>query len=59
MSKTAAAFRRYQFAAWAVGTGLAFMTLSLLRYGLHYEATWYVIGWQIHGFLYMVYLLAS
>ena len=53
------AFRRYQFAAWLVGTFLALMTLALIRFGLGYEATWYKVGWQIHGFLFMVYLLAT
>ena len=59
------AFRRYQYAAWAVGVFLGFMTLALLWFGLiqgygwGYDATWFVMGWQVHGFLFMVYLVAT
>ena len=53
------AFRRYQFMAWTVGTVLLLMTLSLIRFGWSYDATWFHYGWQLHGFLFMVYLLAT
>lgn len=54
------AFRRYRIAAWVVGTVLAFMTVVGLpwKYLLHHgESTWYALGWQLHGLLYMVYLV--
>ncbi len=53
------AFRRYQIMAWTVGTVLLLMTLSLIRFGWSYDATWFHLGWQLHGFLFMVYLLAT
>ena len=54
------AYRRFQVAAWVTGTVLAFMTVVGLpwKYLLgNGEATWYAIGWQLHGFLFMVYLV--
>lgn len=53
-------FRRFRLAAFVVGTVLAFMSLVGLpwKYLLgHGESTWYALGWQLHGFLYMVYLV--
>ena len=54
------AYRRFQIAAWVTGTVLAFMTVVGLpwKYLLgHGESLWYAIGWQLHGLLFMVYLL--
>lgn len=54
------AFRRYRLAAWVVGVVLALMSVIGLpwKYLLDGgEALWYAIGWQLHGFLYMVYLI--
>ena len=54
------AFRRYQIMAWLVGTFLAVMTLALIgKYLFDRVAPFYEIGWQVHGFLYMGYLLAT
>ncbi|MGV1004111.1 MAG: DUF3817 domain-containing protein [Candidatus Nanopelagicales bacterium] len=53
-------FRRYRMAAWVVGTVLAFMTVIGLpwKYLLHHgESTWYALGWQLHGLLFMIYLV--
>ncbi len=53
-------YRRFQVAAWVTGTVLAFMTVVGLpwKYLLgNGEATWYAIGWQLHGFLFMVYIV--
>ena len=55
------AYKRFQVAAWVTGTVLAFMTVVGLpwKYLLgNGEATWYAVGWQLHGFLFMVYLVA-
>lgn len=58
---TRTAFRRYQIMAWLVGSFLA--VLSLVALPLKYLADTvvpgYAIAWQIHGFLYMAYLLAT
>jgi integral membrane protein len=46
--------------AWVTGLLLAFMTVVGLpwKYLLGNEgSTWYAVGWQLHGFLYMVYLV--
>lgn len=54
------AYRRFQVAAWVTGCVLAFMTVVGLpwKYLLdNGEATWYAVGWQAHGFLYMVYIV--
>lgn len=54
------AYKRYQVMAWLTGVVLAFMTVVGLpwKYLLgNGEATWYAIGWQLHGFLFMVYLV--
>lgn len=61
MDKLKSAFRRYQYFAWATGTVLGFMTVVGLpyKYFFHQHAAWYGIGWQIHGFLYMGYLLVT
>lgn len=55
------AFRRYQIAAWTVGVFLAFMGLIALplKYIFDVIIPGYAIGWQIHGFLFMVYLLMT
>lgn len=54
------AFKRFRIAAWVVGTVLAFMTVVGLpwKYLLgHDESTWYAIGWQLHGLLFMIYIV--
>ena len=54
------AYRRYQAMAWVTGILLAFMTLVGLPYKYvlgHHDALWYQVGWQFHGFFYMVYLV--
>ncbi len=55
------AYKRFQVMAWVTGAVLAFMTVVGLpwKYVLgHAEgATWYSVGWQAHGFLYMLYLV--
>jgi integral membrane protein len=54
------AYKRFQVMAWVTGLLLAFMTVVGLpwKYLLGNEgATWYAIGWQLHGFLYMAYLV--
>lgn len=55
------AFRRYQIMAWLVGGFLAFMALIALplKYLADTKIPGYAIGWQLHGFLYMAYLLAT
>ena len=61
MDKVKTAFRRYQYFAWATGVMLGFMTVVGLpfKYIFGQSATWYGIGWQLHGFLYMGYLLVT
>lgn len=55
------AFRRYQVMAWVVGTFLA--ALGLVALPLKYlggvVVPGYEIGWQVHGFLFMAYLLVT
>jgi len=54
------AYKRYQVMAWVTGLLLAFMTVVGLpwKYVLgHEDSLWYAIGWQLHGFLYMIYLV--
>jgi integral membrane protein len=54
------AYRRFQVMAWVTGLVLAVMTVVGLpwKYLLGNDgATWYSVGWQLHGFLYMVYLV--
>lgn len=54
------AFRRYQVMAWVVGTFLAVLTVAMVfKYGFDMKAPFYDLGWQVHGFLYMAYLLAT
>lgn len=53
-------FKRFRIAAWVVGVVLAFMTVVGLpwKYLLgNDDSTWYAVGWQLHGLLYMVYLV--
>jgi integral membrane protein len=54
------AYKRFQVMAWVTGVLLAFMTVVGLpwKYLLGNEGSlWYAIGWQLHGFLYMAYLV--
>lgn len=54
------AYKRFQVMAWVTGALLAFMTVVGLpwKYILGNEgSTWYAVGWQLHGFLYMAYLV--
>ena len=55
------AFARYQWAAWVVGAFLAVMGLIALplKYLADTVLPFYEIGWQVHGFLFMVYLLMT
>lgn len=59
MDKLKKAFRRFQYMAWATGALLGVMTVIGLpfKYVFDGEALWYSIGWQLHGYLYMAYLL--
>lgn len=55
------AYRRFQVMAWVTGVLLAFMTVVGLPWKYvfgHEDSTWYAIGWQLHGFLFMLYLVA-
>lgn len=58
---TRTAFRRYQIMAWLVGTFLALLSLVALplKYLANTVIPGYSIAWQIHGFLFMAYLLAT
>ena len=54
------AYKRFQVMAWVTGVLLAVMTVVGLpwKYVLGNEGSlWYAVGWQLHGFLYMVYLV--
>jgi integral membrane protein len=54
------AYKRFQVMAWVTGVLLAVMTVIGLpwKYLLGNEgSTWYAVGWQLHGFLYMAYLV--
>jgi integral membrane protein len=54
------AFKLFRIAAWVVGTVLAFMTVVGLpwKYLLgNTDSTWYSLGWQLHGLLFMVYIV--
>ncbi len=55
------AFRRYQLMAWIVGTVLAFLALIALplKYIFDVLLPGYSVLWQVHGFLFMVYLVAT
>ena len=55
------AFRRYQLMAWIVGTVLALLALIALplKYIADVVIPGYSVLWQLHGFLFMVYLLAT
>lgn len=58
---TRTAFRRYQIMAWLVGSFLAFLSLVALplKYLADTKLPGYGLLWQLHGFLYMAYLLAT
>ncbi len=51
---------RYRIIAWVVGTGLLILVLIgvPLQYAAHQKAVVSIVG-PIHGFLYIVYLLAT
>lgn len=54
------AFKRFRIMAFVVGTVLAFMTVVGLPYKYLLGNTgsmWYGLGWQLHGLLYMAYLV--
>lgn len=54
------AYKRYQVMAWLTGLLLSFMTVVGLPYKYllgHEGALWYQLGWQFHGFFYMIYLV--
>lgn len=52
---------RWRVMAIVVGALLAVMTVIGLpyKYAFGGDAAWYSIGWQVHGILYMLYLLAT
>jgi integral membrane protein len=55
----AGALTRFRVMAWLTGGFLIVMTAALVaKYVFAAPPGWYGIGWQIHGFLYAVYLLA-
>ena len=47
--------------AWLTGVALAFNTFIALpyQYGFHGESSWPAYAWQVHGFLYMIYVVAA
>lgn len=52
------ALLRYRVLAWITGAFLIAMSGAMIaKYGFGNEPAWYGPGWQIHGFLYAVYLL--
>lgn len=52
------ALLRYRVMAWLTGVFLIAMSGAMVaKYGFQNEPSWYGPGWQIHGFLYAVYLL--
>lgn len=54
------AYKRFQVMAWVTGVLLAFMTVVGLPWKYLFDnegALWYSLGWQLHGFLYMAYLV--
>lgn len=57
---TSGAYRRFQLMAWVTGSVLAFMTVIGLPWKFllgHAGSGWYALGWQLHGFLFMAYLV--
>lgn len=52
------ALTRFRVMAFVTGVVLAFMTVVGLpfKYVLGESATWYTIGWQAHGWLYIIYV---
>lgn len=55
----AGALSRYRAMAWITGVFLVVMTAALIaKYGFGDAPGWYGVGWQLHGFLYAIYLLA-
>ena len=60
-AKLGGTLKRWRVMAIVVGTVLAFMTVVGLpyRYLFDGEGLWYSVGWQIHGMLYMLYLVTT
>lgn len=57
----ASALTRFRVMAFVTGVVLAFMTVVGLpfKYILGETATWYAIGWQAHGWLYIIYVAVT
>lgn len=57
----AGALTRFRVMAFVTGVVLAFMTVVGLpfKYVLGETATWYTIGWQAHGWLYIIYVAVT
>lgn len=57
----AGALTRFRVMAFVTGVVLAFMTVVGLpfKYVFDGQALWYTIGWQAHGWLYIVYVAVS
>ena len=55
------ALTRFRVMAFVTGVVLAFMTVVGLpfKYVLHESATWYTVGWQAHGWLYIIYVAVT
>jgi integral membrane protein len=57
----AGALTRFRVMAFVTGVVLAFMTVVGLpfKYLLGETALWYTIGWQAHGWLYIIYVAVT
>ena len=57
----AGALTRFRIMAFITGVVLAFMTVVGLpfKYVFDGQALWYTIGWQAHGWLYIIYVAVS
>jgi len=55
------ALSRYRVMAYITGVLLAFMTVVGLPYKYIFggDAAWYSIGWSLHGWVYVVYVMAA
>ena len=55
------ALTRFRVMAFVTGVVLAFMTVVGLpyKYVLHESGAWYAIGWQAHGWLYIIYVAVT
>ncbi len=55
------ALTRFRVMAFVTGVVLAFMTVVGLpfKYVFHGQALWYTLGWQAHGWLYLIYVAVT